>query len=247
MRAGIRSRRSPTTYAIFTALFAFGARSLQLDVRPLRQRLHGAVRRHLGRVDRRQRAAPDDGRRGRRRPQPLPRCRAVVGFAARRRRAVFARADRGACDRQLREELRGKAPRRGRAARVVHQDGDCFSRRELGRADDGSERLRRRADPDGRRGDVRRVPVLLADRLYARAPRVRVQARRGGRARVGHLRVRRVRGHRDGRRDSREARHPRHGLDGRRDLRDARAHRPAGRSTRRSRRISRSSTARRSA
>ncbi len=63
----------------------------------------------------------------------------------------------------------------------------------------------------------------------ARAPRVRLQARRVGRARVRHLGVRRVRGHRDGRRDSREAHHPRHGLDGRRDLRDARAHRPAGR------------------
>ena len=38
---------------------------------PLRRRLHGAVRRDLGRVDCRQRAAPDDGRRDGRRPQSL--------------------------------------------------------------------------------------------------------------------------------------------------------------------------------
>ena len=38
---------------------------------PVRRRFHGAVRRHVGRLDRRQRAAPDDRRRGRRRAQSL--------------------------------------------------------------------------------------------------------------------------------------------------------------------------------
>ena len=108
-RAGIRSRRSPSTYAVFTALFAIGARSSRLDVR--RFVIGFTVlfvvtwaawiagnELHLTMVD-----AAVDGR-NRYRDAAL-----VVGPAARRRRAVLARADRGACDRQLREALRGGA------------------------------------------------------------------------------------------------------------------------------------------
>ena len=48
-RAGIRSRRSPSTYVVFTALFCVGARYLAARRAAVRSRFHGAVRRHLGR------------------------------------------------------------------------------------------------------------------------------------------------------------------------------------------------------
>ncbi len=131
---------------------------------PLRSRLHGAVRAHLARVDRGQRAAPHDGRRGRRRPQPLSRRGLELGLAARRRRALSHRIVDRARDRQLCEDL-CRVARGGREARVVHQDRHCLSRREPRCADDPGGGLRDRSDSDGRRRDIRRVHVLLADRV----------------------------------------------------------------------------------
>ena len=113
----------------------------------------------------------------------------------------------------------------------------------LGAHDDPGDGFCVRADPRGCGGDVRRLPVLLADRVHARAPLVQIAARRLRRARVGNLGLRRLGRDRDGRRDPREAGDTGDGVDARRDLRDVRADRAARRSTRPCSPTNRSSTA----
>ncbi len=152
-----------------------------------------------------------------------------MGPAARRRRAVPARADRGPRARQFRRSVLQRTRLASRAARVVHQDGHCFPRRQLGRADDRRERASRSTSILTGAAATFVAYLFFWPIVYTpRGAVVRLQARRRGRARVGHLGVRRVGGHRDGRRDPREAGHSRHRVDGRRDLRDDRAHRAAG-------------------
>ena len=235
------------TYLVFTALFAIGARSMQLDVRRFVAGFTvlfvvtwaawvAGNELHLTMVD-----AAVDGR-NRYRDAALS-WGLQLGEGAPYLLALIAGLAIGNFAKGF------AAARLAEAARPEWyiKTAIVFLGRQLGRADDRSERLRGRADPDGRRRDVRRLPVFLADRLRARAQRVRLQARCGRRARVRHFRMRRLGRDRDGGRDPREARHSRHDLDGRRDLRDDRAHRPAAACTRRSLPISRSSTAPRSA